>query len=147
MLANELGVYSVDPGEAFEALKLSNNRLVDVRTDAEWSFVGIPDLKGLPNELICEQWSKYPLMNLNESFVVNIIKKLDLNATEGIYFICRSGARSMHAAAAIKESLKNLDSKIKCFNVNDGFEGDKSEEGQRGQINGWKLIGLPWVQS
>ena len=38
-------VENVPPGQTWEALKTDPNaQLVDVRTDAEWNFVGVPDL-------------------------------------------------------------------------------------------------------
>ena len=33
-----------------------------------------------------------------------------------------------------------------CFNVLEGFEGDKAADGPRGTIGGWKVAGLPWIQ-
>ena len=36
---------------------------------------------------------------------------------------------------------------LNCFNVLEGFEGDKDSNGHRGVQGGWKAAGLPWVQS
>ena len=59
-----------------------------------------------------------------------------------IYCICRSGARSASAASALTEAgFSN------CFNVAEGFEGDLDDSRHRGQANGWKARGLPWIQS
>ena len=33
-----------------------------------------------------------------------------------------------------------------CYNVLEGFEGDKDADGHRGTIGGWKVAGLPWIQ-
>jgi rhodanese-related sulfurtransferase len=56
--------------------------------------------------------------------------------------ICRSGARSAAAAAALTGAgYRN------AWNVAQGFEGDRDDEGHRGTVGGWKAVGLPWVQS
>ena len=34
----------------------------------------------------------------------------------------------------------------RCYNIAEGFEGDKDGAGHRGTVNGWKVRGLPWVQ-
>ena len=34
-----------------------------------------------------------------------------------------------------------------CYNISEGFEGDKDEHGRRGSVGGWKAAGLPWMQS
>ena len=57
-------------------------------------------------------------------------------------FICRSGVRSNQAAIAASESGYS-----NCYNVLEGFEGDKDSDGHRGIQGGWKAAGLPWVQS
>jgi len=57
-------------------------------------------------------------------------------------FICRSGARS-NQAAMIASQADFTD----CYNILEGFEGDKDENGHRGKDSGWKAAGLPWVQS
>ena len=56
--------------------------------------------------------------------------------------ICRSGARSAAAASALTAAgYEN------CWNVAQGFEGDRDGEGHRGTVGGWKAVGPPWVQS
>ena len=147
MLPNELGVYLSEPDDAFEALKLPENRLVDVRTYAEWTFVGIPFLSNSSSEIICEEWSDFPSMKVNEAFVENLFLILDINKTKNIYFICRSGSRSMNAAGLMRRVLDKSKIKVNCFNVTNGFEGDMTSDRQRGKVNGWKSVGLPWLQS
>jgi rhodanese-related sulfurtransferase len=58
-----------------------------------------------------------------------------------LIFICRSGARSASAAAAMTEA-----GHPHCFNVAGGFEGSRDEEGHRGNVEGWKVEKLPWSQ-
>jgi rhodanese-related sulfurtransferase len=57
-----------------------------------------------------------------------------------VYFICRSGVRSRHAAEAATAAGLGP-----AYNVLDGFEGQLDRERHRG-IGGWKADGLPWVQ-
>ena len=33
-----------------------------------------------------------------------------------------------------------------CYNILEGFEGDKNAAGQRRDTNGWCAAGLPWQQ-
>jgi len=56
-------------------------------------------------------------------------------------FICRSGHRS-HRAAALATEAGYPD----CYNVLEGFEGDRDARGQRGKVGGWRAAGLPWQQ-
>jgi rhodanese-related sulfurtransferase len=58
-----------------------------------------------------------------------------------VLFLCRSGGRSRNAAVAMTAAGFGS-----CYNVAEGFEGDKDGEGHRGRVGGWKLAGLPWRQ-
>ena len=84
-------------------------------------------------------------MQVNPDFVAAADKALR-GAGRGpdapVYFICRSGARSASAAAAMTAAGYS-----NCFNVAGGFEGQRDEGGHRGTVDGWKAAGLPWVQS
>ena len=79
-------------------------------------------------------------MKINSFFenqvITTTIKKIDK-----LFFICRSGSRSFHAAKFLAYSGYNY-----CYNVSDGFEGDKNSLNQRSTINGWKFNNLPWEQ-
>ena len=33
-----------------------------------------------------------------------------------------------------------------CYNILEGFEGEKDATGHRGTRGGWKAAGLPWIQ-
>src|SRR5206468_6999930 len=44
-------------------------QLIDVRTSAEWSYVGVPDLSELGRELITVEWQRFPSMAVNRDFV------------------------------------------------------------------------------
>ena len=114
--------------------------LVDVRTEAEWRFVGTPDLNGIGKEPVLLSWQHYPEMKRNASFAAELLEKgVDPEAT--VLLLCRSGNRSHHAAVAL--AALGFDN---CYNVSDGFEGPRDDNGQRGAKAGWKRAGLPWSQ-
>jgi len=146
MSAGEVG--EVDPKGAWEAIASQKPTLmIDVRTTAEWTFVGAPDLGALNQPIAFIEWQSYPAMGVNQSFAAEALGVAEQTKAEEIYFICRSGARSMHAAMTTNAAAAAAGRKVTCFNVAEGFEGDPDADGHRGNINGWKAHGLPWRQS
>jgi rhodanese-related sulfurtransferase len=134
-------VEHVPPVEAWEALRADPRaQLVDVRTDAEWTFVGLPDLGGAGKQVVLIQWQVYPAMQVNERFGAQLTEA-GFTPEHHIYFICRSGQRSAAAAAAAQTA-----GFTNAFNVAEGFEGPTDGAGHRGTIAGWKARGLPWRQ-
>jgi rhodanese-related sulfurtransferase len=134
-------IKNVAPTQTWEALQAdADAQLVDVRTDAEWNFVGVPDLNAAGKQTVLIPWQVYPTMQRNGSFADNL-KQAGLTAENKIYFICRSGVRSMSAAEAARAA-----GFPQVFNVADGFEGPPDAEGHRGGIAGWKADNLPWRQ-
>ncbi|GHA46919.1 hypothetical protein GCM10008927_09610 [Amylibacter ulvae] len=141
-------IENVDPAETWNGLQKDNTAvLVDVRTRAEWGFVGIPDLSQLNRQPFLIEWKEYPMMNTNEAFASELLEKLDGAAPSKIYFLCRSGARSMAAANLMSEIFATQGQATQCINVAEGFEGDLDSDGHRGNMNGWKARGLDWRQS
>lgn len=131
----------VTPQAAWEALaKDPSAQLVDVRTQPEWSFVGVPDLGNLGKKVILTSWQVYPNMAVDPDFAAKVTSQLGAGAGP-VFFLCRSGARSRAAAIAMTEAGLGP-----CFNVSGGFEGDKDASSHRGRSNGWKAADLPWVQ-
>ncbi len=106
-------------------------RLVDVRTRAEWVWVG-----RIPGAVEIE-WNRYPGGDANSDFLAQL--KQEANPQELVMFLCRSGARSHKAASLAREAGYS-----ECYNVIDGFEGDVDANGQRGNLGGWRHSGLPW---
>jgi len=134
-------VENVAPTQTWEALQANENaQLVDVRTDAEWNFVGVPELRAAGKKTILIPWQVYPTMQRNGGFSDDL-KRAGLTPDHTLYFICRSGARSMAAAAAAQAA-----GFPRVFNVADGFEGPPDVQGHRGATAGWKADGLPWRQ-
>jgi rhodanese-related sulfurtransferase len=134
-------VDNVSPLDTWEALKSEPNaQLVDVRTDAEWSFVGLPDLAAAGKQAVLLQWQSYPTMARNPEFEAQLTE-VGFTAEHHIYFLCRSGVRSLAAAEAARAAgFPNV------YNVADGFEGPPDGDGHRGVAAGWKADGLPWRQ-
>lgn len=132
----------VNPQQAWEMLAHDNNAvLVDVRTAAEWDFVGVPDLSGIDKEPLLVNWQVYPTMQVHEDFV-HELEELGVEKEQPVLFLCRSGVRSKHAAQSATEAGYEI-----CFNVAEGFEGDKDQADHRGRMGGWKHSGLPWRQN
>lgn len=118
--------------------------LVDVRTQAEWAFVGLPDLSSLGKRLLTVEWQFFPDGRINPSFVDQLqaeLAALSAGPDTSIFFLCRSGSRSLAAAQALAAAGYR-----RCHNVADGFEGPRDEVGHRGTAGGWKAAGLPWTQ-
>ena len=141
-------VGNVEPTEAWQILR-DNPRavLVDVRTRAEWGFVGVPDLTGLHRSPLFVEWAVYPGMSINPRFVAEVREAVGPDAPDTYLFLCRSGVRSLHAAHAVASDLADTGQAAACLNVVEGFEGDLSVKGQRGSLNGWKARGLAWRQT
>lgn len=115
-------------------------RLVDVRTNAEWNFVGLPDLSASGQDPVLIPWQVFPTMQVNGEFVGHM-QQAGLTPENKVYFLCRSGVRSMAAAQAAQAA-----GFPHVFNIADGFEGPPDADGHRGTVAGWKAEGLPWRQ-
>ena len=136
----------IDPKQAWDVLSKERDAvLVDVRTSAEWNFVGLPDLSSVGKQAVTVEWQSLPTMARNPDFdseTKDVLTQLNANQDSAVIFICRSGARSREAAI----SLTRLGFK-RCYNLAGGFEGDIDDARHRGGRNGWKFCGLPWKQS
>lgn len=125
---------ALTPKEAYAVLQLAPGaKIVDVRTHAEWDWVGhVTDAVEI-------EWMRYPELDINPNFVAQLSRQVDKEAL--VMFICRSGQRSNYAATAATEAGYS-----DCYNVLEGFEGDRDANDQRGKLGGWRLAGLPWYQ-
>ena len=136
--AQEMGLpYSgaLTPQEAYEVWRgKPGAKLVDVRTRAEWDYVGrIPDSVEV-------EWQTYPGGRPNPAFVADLERQV--GKQDPVLFICRSGGRSHNAALAATRA-----GYADAYNVLEGFEGDRNEDGHRNSVGGWRAAGLPWTQS
>ncbi|AXK39534.1 rhodanese-like domain-containing protein [Crenobacter cavernae] len=126
---------AVTPEEAARLMgELPNVVLVDVRSAAEWQFVGT-----VPGSVRIEL-KTWPGMQPNPHFLAQLKEQVSAEAL--VLFMCRSGVRSDEAARIATGAGYS-----EVYNVLEGFEGDKDAAGHRGTVGGWKGHGLPWVQS
>ena len=128
---------AVTPQEAYTLLQQDASvKLVDVRTNAERDWVGrvaIPE-----TQHVAIEWNVYPGGTPNPHFLQQLAKAADKENV--LLFLCRSGVRSRHAAKlATEHGYKN------CFDILEGFEGDKDTQGHRKTVGGWCKAGLPWI--
>jgi len=131
----------VSAAEAWQRLKADPKaQLLDVRTMAEWNFVGVPDLSPLGRQVHCIEWQGFPTGARNPAFVAEAGQALS-DKDAPVLVMCRSGARSRAAAIALTQAGYR-----QAINIADGFEGDMDEDGHRGNRNGWKQAELPWRQ-
>lgn len=129
----------LSPQQAWEGLAADPRAvLVDVRTQAEWAFVGVADLTPVGKQMVPIEWSSFPTGALNGAFLQQLHEAVPADAP--VYFLCRSGARSVAAAEAATAAGWSS-----AHNVLDGFEGPVDEHGHRA-VAGWKQTGLPWRQ-
>lgn len=130
----------ITPQQAWELLQENPDAvLVDVRTDAEWKYVGVPETSSIGRRTVFVEWVRYPDGAPNGSFVDELAKA---GIGSGpVIFLCRSGQRSIGAAeAATAAGL------APAYNVLEGFEGALDADKHRG-VQGWRAVGLPWRQS
>ncbi len=129
----------VSPTAAYHALQHDSAAiLVDVRTPAELSHVGLPNLDSIGKGVALIQW--HP--EITQDQLVNALASVGAEPDTPVYFLCRSGARSLNAAV-----LATHGGYTKAYNISGGFEGPLDHQGHRGAVAGWKTEGLPWRQS
>lgn len=128
---------AVTPQEAFELLQADSQvKLIDVRTNAERDWVGrvaVPE-----GQHGAVQWSTYPGGAPNPQFVEQLAAVADKDQV--LLFLCRSGVRSRHSAKLATEA-----GYTRCYDILEGFEGDKDAAGHRKTVGGWCKAGLPWM--
>ncbi len=124
--------------EAWSLLSSSEHAvLIDVRTRAEWTFVGVPNLDDLGKEVMLVEWNQFPNGQPNPEFLAQTTQ--NLSPDQDLLLLCRSGGRSLAAAKALQGA-----GFTKSYNVSAGFEGDLDQDEHR--QGGWKQH-LPWRQS
>lgn len=128
---------AVTPQEAYTLIQQNPNvKLIDVRTSAERDWVGRVDVPNPQYGAI--EWNFYPGGKQNPAFLDQLESVASKDAI--VLFLCRSGVRSRHAAKlATEHGYQN------CFDILEGFEGDKDQEGHRKTVGGWCKAGLPWI--
>ncbi|MBR9972132.1 rhodanese-like domain-containing protein [Magnetospirillum sulfuroxidans] len=131
----------ISPRDTWDKLQSDPEaRLIDVRTQAEWQYVGLPDLSALEKQPVLVSWQVFPTMARNEAFAQQLAAQ-GIDKDTPLLFLCRSGVRSK-AAAELMTSLGYS----QCWNISDGFEGPLDDSRHRGDQAGWKAQALPWLQ-
>ncbi|WP_341327030.1 rhodanese-like domain-containing protein [Methylotuvimicrobium sp. KM2] len=129
-------VENLEPKQAWQLLQTDPSAvLIDVRTKMEHSHVGHPiGAVHIP-------WKEYPDWQVNASFVEQVAEAVpDKNAP--VLLLCRSGQRSLDAAAALETAGYS-----RPINILEGFEGPLDDDKHRGNRGGWRFHDLPWEQS
>ncbi len=124
----------VTPAEAWALHQAGAATLIDVRTQAEWAYVGHIDAVPLV------QWRAYGAEQPNPDFLAQLGQHATTDTP--VMFLCRSGVRSQSAA-----NMATAAGYGRAINILEGFEGDLDDRKQRGSKGGWRAAGLPWVQS
>jgi rhodanese-related sulfurtransferase len=141
----DIAVDDVDVEAAWKVLQSNpRSQLVDVRTRAEWTYVGIPDLGPVGKRTVLVEWQTFPDQAVDQRFAERLageLKALGVQSDDDLFFICRSGSRSLAAAKAMAAAGYRA-----CHNVACGFEGPLDDERHRGSVGGWKAASLPWQQ-
>lgn len=139
------GINEVSVEEAWQRLADDARAvLIDVRTQAEWAFVGLPNLESIGKQALLAEWQAFPGNRVHTDFAERLAETLSskgIGKDDELLFLCRSGGRSMMAARAMAAI-----GYTRCRNVMGGFEGNLDPERHRGRLDGWKAKQLPWVQ-
>ncbi len=139
----------LSPKEAWDLLRREPKAvLIDCRSQAEWSFVGVPDLSSAGKKPVLVEWQSFaagsagtsPRMSANTNFVRDV-ENAGVAKDAPVVVICRSGGRSRSAAIAMTAAGWQC-----CYNLAGGFEGPHDGGQHRGMAAGWKADGLPWTQ-
>jgi rhodanese-related sulfurtransferase len=132
----------ISPQRAWQILcEEPRAQLVDVRTEPEWTYVGMPDLGAAGKAVLRVSWHVFPSMTDNEEFLAQLIEAA-LATDQTLLFLCRSGGRSLAAASAAMAAGFS-----RTYSIRGGFEGPPDDQGHRGRMAGWKSAGLPWRQT
>lgn len=129
-------IENLTPQQAWDLMQDNKSAvLVDVRTQMEHGYVGHPiGAVHIP-------WKELPNWELNPNFI-NEVRKVAPSDETPVLLLCRSGQRSLAAAAILEQAgYRHL------VNIVDGFEGPLDKNNHRGNIGGWRFAKLPWQQS
>jgi rhodanese-related sulfurtransferase len=141
------GAYAgdLDVMDVWQALKTDPAAvLIDVRTELEWRTIGAPDLASLGKDVLFIEWQRAPSMAVNPDFVKDIdaeLRSRGASRDAPLFFLCRSGARSLSAANAVAAV-----GYTQAHNIAGGFEGPPGPDGRRGTVAGWQAAELPWMR-
>ena len=138
----------ISSDDAYEmATTDANAYILDVRSEAEWIYVGHPgsnkldegeDLAGKVVNVSYKIWKK-KLFTVNPSFVSDVKDLFEDKENIILIVMCRSGKRSVDAAVDLETAGYE-----KVYNMTTGFQGERDQYGYR-TVNGWVIDGLPYA--
>ena len=107
--------------DAFDFLsKKVDSHLIDTRSNIEWKSTGIPDLSSINKKTNLINWGPVLDENFFEEYKNFLL--ISFNQKDTLFFICRSGSRSLMAAKfAMEYGFKD------CFNIYDGFHNENDQ--------------------
>src|SRR5690606_33928684 len=80
----------VSPQQAWDILSaVPGAVLVDVRTQPEWVFVGVPDLSSAGKRATFVPWQVFPSMQVNPEFAKQV-EAAGAKPDQPVLFLCRS---------------------------------------------------------
>ena len=134
-------VENVPPGQVWEALRADPQaQLVDVRTDAEWNFVGLPDLAAAGKQAVLIPWQVYPTMRATARSSISCRRRGSRPSTTSISSVAA-------ASAAWRRPRRRRTPGFRTPTMSPtGSRAAPDAEGHRGIAAGWKAEGLPWRQ-
>ena len=108
-------------------------KLVDVRTRAEWDWVG-----RVPGAVEIE-WMLYPGNEPNAQ-LPGPVQAPGRSGSAGDVPVPQRCPLNAAASLAAASGYTN------AYNILEGFEGDKGRQRTPQQVGGWRHAGLPWIQ-
>lgn len=124
------------PQQSYEAVVNDEAYILDVRTDAEFIWVGHPDVPNVMN--VSWKIERKGSWITNPSFLSDVNDIFGSNKGAHIIVMCRSGVRSIPAAAALESAgFTNVS------NMLEGFEGEGKDAYGYRTVDGWKNSSLP----
>jgi rhodanese-related sulfurtransferase len=133
--AKQLAYYGeVTPQEAWALASSGDAKIIDVRTEAEWQYVG-----HIPGSVLV-QWRALGASAPNPSFLDELAEHASKD--DALLLLCRSAQRSHAAGIAAAAAGYG-----RVMNILEGFEGPIDDQGHRGALGGWRKAGLPWIQT
>ena len=144
----QVGAYAGDVDVKVAWSDLANSAtavLIDVRTKAEWAYVGVPVLDSIGKATVFLEWDDFATSAVVPDFVGRLrtaLAQRGVASDAPLYFICRSGNRSRQAAIAATAA-----GYTRAYNIAHGFEGRLDAARHRATPGSWKGEGFPWVQS
>ena len=74
------------PNEVWQMLKDDEDcHLIDCRSSAEWSLVGVPELESINKSTLFIEWQTFPMMEKNQRFFQDVSENVPSKDTKIIF--------------------------------------------------------------